>query len=152
MKTSTGSPGSRSRTTRTSRPRTPLIPARIQRSLMRGAGRSHLPNEPCQLVRGPDLDFVACAPSMDMHTVGPGSRYDAYWGEFCRAVGFSLEALGTVRVHREDMVTRTFSQCNSARRRFPARDRAAVFDHQASLAGESSEPVSNKTNSLWELG
>jgi len=65
-------------------------------------------NEPCQLVPGPDLDFVACAPSMDMHTVGPGSRYDAYWGEFCRAVGFSLEALGTVRVHREDMVTRTY--------------------------------------------
>jgi hypothetical protein len=51
-------------------------------------------NEPCQLVPGPNLDFVACAPSMDMHTVGPGSRYDAYWGASpIRAKTYGKESL-----------------------------------------------------------
>ena len=48
-------------------------------------------DEPSLMDLAPDIDLAICAKDVNIGTTGPGSRYEAYWDEFCRAVGVSFE-------------------------------------------------------------
>lgn len=54
-------------------------------------------DEPSLLDLRSDVDLAVCAPDITVGTFGPGSRYEAYWDTYCKAIGFSLDDLGWVR-------------------------------------------------------
>ncbi len=64
-------------------------------------------DEPSQLDLGSDTDLAACVSDVNMGTFGPGSRFEAYWAEYCNAVGFPLESLGWVRPCGTDHLIRS---------------------------------------------
>lgn len=65
-------------------------------------------DEPSLMDLAPDIDLAICAKDVNMGTTGPGSRYEAYWDEFCRAVGVSFEELGWVTTLEEGVRIRSY--------------------------------------------
>lgn len=65
-------------------------------------------DEPTRLVPESGEDFLACPADLNMGSTGPGHRFEPYWHAFCDSVGISLDDLGFVRVHRENILARTY--------------------------------------------
>jgi hypothetical protein len=65
-------------------------------------------DEPTRLVPEADEDFLACPADLNMGSTGPGHRFEPYWDTFCNSIGISLNDLGVIRVHRENVLARTY--------------------------------------------